>query len=267
MMIKGLSSSSPNPRAAAESDSDYFATETHCLSLVNRIDGALRAGGRLVLVTGDPPPAPQLLIQVLPEATESHYAVVDIACHANLTSEELSLAASSLAAELVSGASVATSQTSGRSQPLFIFANVDQLSDQQISEIFSDAQYSGEKGSASLLLAHSGFLGRLGEPSLHFLKDRLAAHFAFQEVGQDEGIEFLRHRLTVRHAHSESHGIPAGVFRGLTALGLLLIIGIAAFLFLQYHKASGAGQLHPRALSEPDVILSHHPAPIVRPRP
>jgi hypothetical protein len=34
-----------------------------------------------------------------------------------------------------------------------------------------------------------------------------------------------------------------------------------------HHQASGAGQLHPRALSEPDVILSHHPAPIVRPRP
>src|ERR1700746_514073 len=32
-------------------------------------------------------------------------------------------------------------------------------------------------------------------------------------------------------------------------------------------QASGAEQLHPRALSEPDVILSHHPAPIVRPRP
>ena len=30
---------------------------------------------------------------------------------------------------------------------------------------------------------------------------------------------------------------------------------------------SGAGQLQPRALSEPDVILSHHPAPIVRTRP
>ena len=35
-------------------------------------------------------------------------------------------------------------------------------------------------------------------------------------------------------------------------------------------EASGAGQLRPRALSEPDVILSHHPAPIVvsvRPEP
>jgi hypothetical protein len=32
-------------------------------------------------------------------------------------------------------------------------------------------------------------------------------------------------------------------------------------------RSSGAGQLQPRALSEPDVILSHHPAPIVRPLP
>jgi hypothetical protein len=32
-------------------------------------------------------------------------------------------------------------------------------------------------------------------------------------------------------------------------------------------QVSGAGQLQPRALSEPDVILSHHPAPIVRPLP
>ena len=32
-------------------------------------------------------------------------------------------------------------------------------------------------------------------------------------------------------------------------------------------QASGAGEFHPRALSEPDVTLSRHPAPIVRPRP
>ena len=32
-------------------------------------------------------------------------------------------------------------------------------------------------------------------------------------------------------------------------------------------KVSGAGGFRPRALSEPDVILSYHPAPIVRPLP
>ena len=30
---------------------------------------------------------------------------------------------------------------------------------------------------------------------------------------------------------------------------------------------SGAGGSHPRALAEPDMTLSRHPAPIVRPRP
>jgi len=30
-------------------------------------------------------------------------------------------------------------------------------------------------------------------------------------------------------------------------------------------QVSGAGEFRPRALSEPDVILSHHPAPIVQP--
>ena len=34
-----------------------------------------------------------------------------------------------------------------------------------------------------------------------------------------------------------------------------------------HEQASGAGESHPRALSEPDVTLSRHPAPIVRPRP
>ena len=34
-----------------------------------------------------------------------------------------------------------------------------------------------------------------------------------------------------------------------------------------HEQLSGAEELRPRALSEPDVILSYHPAPIVRPRP
>ena len=32
-------------------------------------------------------------------------------------------------------------------------------------------------------------------------------------------------------------------------------------------QVSRAGEFHPRALPEPDVRLSPHPAPIVRPRP
>ena len=35
----------------------------------------------------------------------------------------------------------------------------------------------------------------------------------------------------------------------------------------QHHKVSRAGESHPRALAEPDVRLSPHPAPLVQPRP
>ena len=33
-----------------------------------------------------------------------------------------------------------------------------------------------------------------------------------------------------------------------------------------YAKVSGAAESHRRALSEPDVILSHHPAPLIQPQ-
>jgi len=123
--------------------------------------------------------------------------------------------------------------------PLFVFADVDQLSDQQIREIFEGTQNGGRKGTAVLLLAPSGFLIRLEQPSLQFLKERLAARFEFYEVGQEEGIEFLRHQLTARHARGEPRGILPGIFRGLAASGVLLAVGIGAFLFLQKYQLVG----------------------------
>lgn len=42
---------------------------------------------------------------------------------------------------------------------------------------------------------------------------------------------------------------------------------VARLAFDPHKQASGAWEFHPRALSEPDVILSHHPAPVVRPYP
>jgi hypothetical protein len=233
-MIKGLLSSSPNALDAAESDSDYFATETHYLSLVHRIDASLRTDGSLILVTGDPPPASDLLIPALRKSIQSRHLVIDIACCVDVTSEDLSRALSVAATLPASCEPIAASQTSEPSQPVFVFADADQLSDRQIKEILGDAPYSGQKCAAVLLLAPSGFLNRLEEPSLHFLKKRLT-HFGFQEVGQDEGIDFLRYQLAARHARGASRGIPPGVFRGLAASGALLVIGTGAFLFLQYY--------------------------------
>ena len=42
---------------------------------------------------------------------------------------------------------------------------------------------------------------------------------------------------------------------------------LRSFGSLKRRWTSGAGDFHTRALSEPDVILSHHPAPIVQPHP
>jgi hypothetical protein len=268
-MIKGLFSSSPNALDAAESDSDYFATETHYLSLVHRIDASLRTDGSLVLVTGNPPPASDLLISVLRKSTQSRYFVIDIACCVDLTSEDLSRALSVAATLPASCEPIAASQTSEPSQPVFVFADADQLSDGQITEILGNAPYSGQKGAAMLLLAPSGFLNRLEEPSLHFLKKRLT-HFGFQEVGQDEGIEFLRYQLAARHAPGASRGIPSGVFRGLAVSGALLVVGIGAFLFLQYYHlpAEPVEDSAPAAIAKSGVATapatSNVPAP---PRP
>jgi hypothetical protein len=231
-MIRAASSPSRDALTAAEGDSDYYATEIHYLSLANRIVAALRAGGSFVLVTGDPPAGPHLLSQALRKSTQSRHAVIDIACRADLTSEELSRARSVVAALLPSGDPTAALETSEPALPLFVFADVDQLSDQQIREVFEATGHGGQKDTAALLLARSAFLTRLEEPSLQFLKERLAAQFRFQEVGQDEDVEFHRHQLAARH----TRGIPPGV---LAIGGVLLTVGIGTLLFLQYHHLVG----------------------------
>jgi hypothetical protein len=165
--------------------------------------------------------------------------VIDIACRADLTSDELTRARSVVEAPLLSGGATAALETSEPTPPLFVFADVDRLSDQQIKEIFERTQNGDQKGTAVLLLAPSEFLIRLEQPSLQFLTERLVARFEFYEVGQEEGIEFLRHQLTERHARGEPRGIPPGIFRILAASGVLLAVGISAFLFLQNYQLVG----------------------------
>jgi len=225
-MIRAASSPAADALAAPEADCDYFAAETHYRSLANRIVAALRAGGSFILVTDHPPEGPHLLSQALRKSNQSRHEVIDIACRAGLTAGELTRARSVVAAPLLSGGATAALETSEPPPPLFVFADVDQLSDQQIREIFEGTQNGGRKGTAVLLLAPSGFLIRLEQPSLQFLKERLAARFEFYEVGQEEGIEFLRHQLTARHARGEPRGILPGIFRGLAASGVLLAVGI-----------------------------------------
>ena len=238
-MIRAESPPAADPRVTPEADCDYFVAETHYRSLANRIVAALRAGGGFILITGHPPEGPHLLSQALRKSTQSRHEVIDIACWADLTSDELTRARSVVEAPLLSGGATAALETSEPIPPLFVFADVDQLSDQQIKEIFEGTQNGDQKGTAVLLLAPSEFLIRLEQPSLQFLTERLAARFEFYEIGQQEGIEFLRHRLTERHARGEPRGIPPGIFRVLAASAVLLAVGISAFLFLQNYQLVG----------------------------
>jgi hypothetical protein len=230
-MIPALLFRAPEAAAAAEEHSDYFSTEAHYLSLANRIVAALRTPGGFILVTGDPPAVPHLLSQALRKSTQSRYTVIDVACHAGLRSEELSRGRSVIAALPPSGAPPAESQSAVSARSIFVFADVDRLSDARIREIVEFTGRASQRDISALLLARSGFLSRLEAESLQFLKERLAARFEFQGIGQDEGIEFLRHQLAARHARSDAHGMSPRVRRSLAVSGLLLVAGIGAFLF------------------------------------
>jgi hypothetical protein len=267
IVISSASPASPNAFPAAEAGPDYYATEAHYLSFARRIAAALGAGGTFVLVTGDPPPGPHQISQALRKATASRHAVIDIDCRPDLTVDEMSRAGSVVTTLPTGGGATAVSETSEPAPPLFVFDDVDQLSEQQIGEIFEFTQHAGRKGAAAVLLARLGFLARLEEPSLRFLKDGLAARLGFQEVGQDEGIDFLRHQLAARHHRNEPRGIPPGVFRGLAALVLLLTVGVGAFLFLHYVDLAGepparssTGTAATREVSAPQSTPSEMPA-------
>lgn len=267
IVISSASPASPSAFPGAETGPDYYATEAHYLSLARRIVAALGAGGTFVLVTGDPPPGPYQISQALREATESRRAVIDIDCRPELTLDEMSRAGCVVAILPTGGGATAISEASEPAAPLFVFDDLDQLSEQQIREIFEVTQHGDRKGAAAVLLARPGFLARLEEPSLRFLKDGLAARLGFQEVGQDEGIEFLRHQLAARHRRNEPRGIPPAIFRGLAALVLLLTVGVGAFLSLHYVNLAGEPPARPatgtsstREASAPQSTSSELPA-------
>jgi len=217
-MIPAALSRSREAAAEAEGQSDYFATATHYRSLANRIVAALSAGGGFVLVTGDPPPVPHLLSQALRKATQFRPAVVDIACRADLTADELSRA-SSVVAALPTGGTPAGSEIVVSAPPIFVLADADQLSNRRIREICETTEHASHRDAAALLLARPSFLARIEEDSLRSLRQRLVARFEFQDIGSDEGVEFLRHQLASRHARNEARGVTSGLLGGLAASG------------------------------------------------
>ena len=227
-------SSSSGGAPAVEAASGYLASEAHYLSVAGRILAALHGDVSVVLVTGDPAADPQLLSQALRKLAGSRHRVIGISCGPELTGEDVFRAGSVVATLPAGGGTVTISDTAETDPPLFVFDEAERLSDQQLGEICATIQRGAKQNAAGVLLARRGFLARLEQPSLQFLREPLVLQLRFDEIGDDEGIDFLRHQLAVRHSQDETrHGRPI-LFRGLAVLGVLAALGVGASLALYY---------------------------------
>jgi len=197
----------------------YFATEAHYLSLAGRLAAALQDGG-LVLVTGDPSANPQLLSEALRKVARARRMVIDISCSSELEIEQLSRACCAGPAE--------------PAPALFVFDEVDRLSDQQVAQTCKAfAQRAGESA-AAVLLSRGCFSDRLEAPLLQPVKEALAARFRLDEIGEDESIDFLRHQLQTRYRDDEKRGVPSVIFPALAVLGVVATLGVCALLVVRH---------------------------------
>ena len=218
---------------AVDPRSNYFASQTHYEFLARRIAAALGSGGRFVLVTGDPPANPQFLCQALGNVEGGGYAVIDICCGPALRGKDLARAAPVLTRPSRSGGATVTPECSTAASPLFLFVDFDQLSDRQIEEVCEGTLGGDQHRASGVLLAPLDFAARLERSTLRFLKERLAAHFCIQEVGDDEVIPFLHNQLLAqRDRRSEARGFRRGILIGLGAFGVVAAAGGSAFFLL-----------------------------------
>lgn len=192
--------------ASPEAGSDYFTTVAHYQSFISRIIAAL-GGFPVVVVTGDPPPIPQILHRALSAAAASQYAVTGLSCGPELGLDELLRASRVLLDPSAGERTTSEDPLSPSPTPLlYVCDDAAQLSDEQIELIFENICMSTQRGdhrkAAAVLLARPDFLVRLERPALRFwLAERvLAARLRFQELGGDEVMTFVRHQLPAGEA-------------------------------------------------------------------
>jgi hypothetical protein len=165
---------SSRPFAVAQAGYDYFADEQHFRSLADRVLDGLRQGGRIVLVTEDPPVNPSRLAAALTKATARKHTVLAIACGGEFNEQQLRRAAGP--------------------SPLFLFHQADRLSDGQLAKLCSYLASGGNRP-AGVLLGRSGFVSRLEELQPSLFEDGRAICFNFYELGRDEIDVFIRRQL------------------------------------------------------------------------
>jgi hypothetical protein len=124
--------------------------------------------------------------------------VIEVSCRPDLDCAQLFGGGS-----VSTGASapVATAEDAGSSDlssPIYLFADADRLSDDQIDEFYEagQAMLPGPHGfEAGVLLAHSDFVTRAESVESHLLDEGLAGHLRVQQLERDEVEAFIRRQL------------------------------------------------------------------------
>ena len=162
------------PFAVGQAGYDYFADEQHYRSLADRVLAGLRQGGRIVLVTGDPPVNLSSLAAALTEATAGTHTVLAIVCGGEFNEQELRRAAGP--------------------SPLILFHQAERLLDGQLAKLCSYLASGGNRP-AGVLLGVPGLVPRLEKLQPSLFEDGRAIRFNFYELGRDEIDVFMRRQL------------------------------------------------------------------------
>jgi hypothetical protein len=162
------------PFAVGQAGYDYFADEQHYRSLADRVLAGLRQGGRIVLVTGDPPVNLSSLAAALTEATAGKHTVLAIACGGEFNEQELRRAAGP--------------------SPLILFHQAERLLDGQLAKLCSYLASGGNRP-AGVLLGVPGLVPRLEKLQPSLFEDGRAIRFNFYQLGRDEIDVFMRRQL------------------------------------------------------------------------
>lgn len=238
---------------------DYFTTVAHYQSFARRIITAL-GGFTVVVVTGDPPPIPQVLYTALTTGAGSQYAVTGLSCGPELGRDELLHASHVLLGSSAGARTTSGDPPSPSPAPLFVFDDAAQLSDEQIELIFENICVStrrrDHRNMAAVLVAPPNFLARLEQPALRFwLAERvLAARLRFQELAGGEVMAFIRHQLPAGEAER--------AFSEETVAGIANVSGGDPMLVNRFarrlldHAAATTAKSFERSSSNPTVVAS-----------
>lgn len=247
---------------SAVSGADYLASEAHYRAISGRIASTMREHA-VVLVLGDPPPDPDRLLHALRATAERQYIFLPSSGECPASIDQLP--------DTPDGVVRAVAEATQSAGPVMLVNDPDALTDAQIRQICELARERAPGACAAVLPARTGFLARLEEPSLQWLREFPAAQLDFAEIGQGEAIDFLRHQLAVRHLREETRGVPRSVRHGLAAGAGLLAAGILGLVLFQLIHASGETSIRQGASVEKGstvaaaVVLNAVPPDAVKP--